>query len=120
MLLHFGAVDWEADIWVNGVKVGQHTGGYTPFSFDITPALSSGSNTLEVKVWDPTDDGYQPRGKQVNKPQGIWYTPVTGIWQTVWLEPVPEHYRKLKDNSRYRQNILMVEALTVVVRSPVG
>ena len=113
VLLHFGAVDWEADIWVNGVKVGQHTGGYTPFSFDITPALSSGSNTLEVKVWDPTDDGYQPRGKQVNKPQGIWYTPVTGIWQTVWLEPVPETYiENLRITPDIDKNILMVEALT--------
>ncbi|MGI6573075.1 MAG: glycoside hydrolase family 2 protein [Fermentimonas sp.] len=113
VLLHFGAVDWKADVWVNGVKVGQHTGGYTPFSFDITPALSSGSNTLEVKVWDPTDEGYQPRGKQVNKPQGIWYTPVTGIWQTVWLEPVPETYiENLKITPDIDKNILMVEALT--------
>ena len=92
ILLHFGAVDWRADVWVNGVKVGQHTGGYTPFSFDITPALVNGSNTLVVKVWDSTDEGFQPRGKQVNNPHGIWYTPVTGIWQTVWLEPVPEKY----------------------------
>ena len=92
ILLHFGAVDWKADVWVNDMKVGQHTGGYTPFSFDITPALKSGRNSLVVKVWDPTDQGYQPRGKQVNKPEGIWYTPVTGIWQTVWLEPVPEKY----------------------------
>ncbi len=92
VLLHFGAVDWKADVWVNNVKVGQHTGGYTPFSFDITPALAKGKNTLTVKVWDPTDQGFQPRGKQVNKPEGIWYTPVSGIWQTVWLEPVPEQY----------------------------
>ena len=92
ILLHFGAVDWKADVWVNDIKVGQHTGGYTPFSFDITSALKSGSNKLVVKVWDPTNDGYQPRGKQVNRPEGIWYTSVTGIWQTVWLEPVPEKY----------------------------
>lgn len=93
ILLHFGAVDWKADVWVNDVKVGQHTGGYTPFSFDITPALNKlSANKLVVKVWDPTDDGFQPRGKQVNKPQGIWYTPVSGIWQTVWIEPVPERY----------------------------
>ena len=92
VLLHFGAVDWKADVWVNNVKVGQHTGGYTPFSFDITPALAKGKNTLTVRVWDPTDQGFQPRGKQVNKPEGIWYTPVSGIWQTVWLEPVPEKY----------------------------
>ncbi|MCD8288866.1 MAG: beta-galactosidase [Prevotella sp.] len=89
VLLHFGAVDWKADVWVNGVKVGVHTGGYTPFTFDITAALSAkGSNRLTVKVWDPTDKGTQPRGKQVSDPGGIWYTPVTGIWQTVWMEPV--------------------------------
>jgi beta-galactosidase/beta-glucuronidase len=88
VLLHFGAVDWKADIWVNDIKVGSHTGGYAPFSFDITPFLVQGSQTLMVKVWDPTSNGQQPRGKQVNEPEGIWYTPVTGIWQTVWLEPV--------------------------------
>lgn len=90
VLLHFGAVDWKADVWVNGVRVGGHTGGFTPFSFDITDALQAKENTLTVKVWDPTDKGYQPRGKQVCEPNGIWYTPVTGIWQTVWMEPVRE------------------------------
>lgn len=90
ILLHFGAVDFRTDVWVNGVKVGSHTGGYTPFSFDITPWLDkTGKQRLEVLVWDPTDDGVQAIGKQRNKPEGIWYTPVTGIWQTVWLEPVP-------------------------------
>lgn len=93
ILLHFGAVDWQADVWVNNVKVGTHQGGFTPFSFDITAFLSKEKNqTLVVKVWDPTDRGYQPRGKQVNRPEGIWYTPVTGIWQTVWLEPVETAY----------------------------
>lgn len=92
ILLHFGAVDWKADVWVNNIKVGQHTGGFTPFSFDITAALQKGKNDLRVKVWDPTDKGTQPRGKQVSKPSGIWYTPVSGIWQTVWLEPVRGHY----------------------------
>lgn len=92
IMLHFGAVDWKTDVWVNNVKVGQHTGGFTPFTFDITPALAKGENTLTVKVWDPTDAGYQPRGKQVNRPEGIWYTPVSGIWQTVWLEPVASHH----------------------------
>ncbi|WP_455497100.1 glycoside hydrolase family 2 protein [Coprobacter sp.] len=93
ILLHFGAVDWKTDIWVNDIKVGSHTGGFTPFSFDITAALSTkGNNKLIVKVWDPTDDGYQPRGKQVKNPGGIYYTPVTGIWQTVWLEPVSVRY----------------------------
>ena len=92
VLLHFGAVDWQADVWVNNVKVGTHTGGYTPFCFDITSALKSGSNSLEVRVLDSTDAGFQPRGKQVSKPEGIWYTPVSGIWQTVWLEPVADTY----------------------------
>lgn len=88
ILLHFGAVDWLAEVWVNGVKVGSHSGGYAPFSFDVTDALQSGGNTVMLRVWDPTNRGKQPRGKQTQKPSGIWYTQVTGIWQTVWLEPV--------------------------------
>lgn len=88
ILLHFGAVDWKADVFINDIKIGSHTGGYTPFQFDITPYLTSGQQKLVVKVWDPTDESFQPRGKQVKKPEGIWYTPVSGIWQTVWLEPV--------------------------------
>lgn len=92
VLLHFGAVDWMADVWVNGIKVGSHTGGYVPFSFDITQALNGKDNELVVRVWDPTDDSYIPHGKQVNNPRGIFYTAVTGIWQTVWIEPVPESY----------------------------
>lgn len=98
VLLHFGAVDWKTDVWVNDVLVGSHTGGFTPFSFDITDALAkSGNNTLTVRVWDPTDKSYQPRGKQVSEPSGIWYTPVSGIWQTVWMEPVADaHIASLK------------------------
>lgn len=92
VLLHFGAVDWKADVWVNDVKIGQHTGGFTAFSFDITAALTGGENKLVVKVWDPTSNGEQPRGKQAYNPGGIFYTPVSGIWQTVWLEPVAEHF----------------------------
>ena len=92
VLLHFGAVDWKAEVFVNNIKIGTHKGGYTPFSFDITPYLTQGGQKLVVKVWDPTNDGYQPRGKQVNKPEGIWYTPVSGIWQTVWLEPVAKKH----------------------------
>jgi len=88
LLLHFGAVDWKAEIWLNDVKIGSHTGGFTPFSFNITPFLSKSDQKLTVKVWDPTSDGPQPRGKQVKNPEGIYYTPVTGIWQTVWLEPI--------------------------------
>jgi hypothetical protein len=95
VLLHFGAVDWDTAVWVNGKEVGNHKGGYDPFTFDITDALKeSGTQEIAVSVWDPTNDGTQPRGKQVNRPGGIWYTAVTGIWQTVWLEPVPETYIK--------------------------
>ncbi len=91
VLLHFGAVDWQAIVWVNGFQMGMHRGGYTPFSFDITDALTdAGEQEIVVDVWDPSDAGTQPRGKQVREPEGIWYTAVTGIWQTVWLEPVPE------------------------------
>jgi hypothetical protein len=91
VLLHFGAVDWEATVWVNRRELGKHRGGYDPFSFDITDALKKdGEQELIVGVYDPTDGGTQPRGKQVRKPGGIYYTPTTGIWQTVWLEPVPE------------------------------
>jgi hypothetical protein len=93
LLLHFGAVDWRAEVWVNGTSVGKHEGGYDPFTFDITPALKGkGPEELVVAVWDPSDSGPQPRGKQLLNPNGIWYTAVSGIWQTVWLEPVPEHY----------------------------
>ncbi|NQT83464.1 glycoside hydrolase family 2, partial [bacterium] len=89
VLLHFGAVDWESTVWVNGKELGMHRGGYDPFTFEITKALKgSGEQEIVVAAWDPTNRGYQPRGKQVNKPGGIWYTPTTGIWQTVWLEPV--------------------------------
>lgn len=93
ILLHFGAVDWKTDVWINNIKIGSHQGGYTGFSFDIT-ALVSGNAEQEVvvRVWDPTDKGWQPRGKQVTRPGGIWYTAVTGIWQTVWLEPVTESH----------------------------
>jgi beta-galactosidase/beta-glucuronidase len=93
VLLHFGAVDWEAEVWVNDVSVGKHQGGFDSFSFDITPHLAkSKTQRIRVRVWDPSDSGPQPRGKQVKEPRGIWYTPVTGIWQTVWLETVPESY----------------------------
>ncbi len=95
VLLHFGAVDWEAIVWVNGEELGTHRGGYDPFTFDITDALKdSGEQEIVLAVWDPTDAGSQPRGKQVRKPNGIWYTAVTGIWQTVWLEPVNSVYIK--------------------------
>jgi len=89
VLLHFGAVDWETTVSVNGKEVGKHSGGYDGFSCDITEAMhAKGENEIVVSVWDPTDAGPQPRGKQVRKPGGIWYTPTSGIWQTVWLEPL--------------------------------
>lgn len=98
VLLNFGAVDWMADVFVNDVLIGSHKGGYTPFSLNVTPYLNGkGEQKLVVRVWDPSDKGYQPRGKQVSNPEGIWYTPVTGIWQTVWLEPVAAaHVKSIK------------------------
>ncbi len=93
MILNFGAVDWEAEVWVNDTQVGKHQGGFDGFSFDITDQLVKGkSQKIRVRVWDPSDSGPQPRGKQVKDPKSIWYTPVTGIWQTVWLETVPESF----------------------------
>lgn len=93
LLLHFEAVDWEAEVYVNHQKVGIHQGGYDPFVIDITDALiGSGPQELMVAVWDPTSEGTQPRGKQATNPQAIWYTPVSGIWQSVWLEPVKQQY----------------------------
>ncbi len=91
VLVNFGAVDWETDVYVNGTKVGSHRGGFDPFTFDVTDALKAGAGDQElvVAVRDPTDEGQQPRGKQVRRPRSIFYTEVTGIWQTVWLETVP-------------------------------
>ena len=89
VILHFGAVDWETMVLINGKIVGMHKGGYDAFSFDITDYLNKGKEQeIIVRVWDPVDQSTQPRGKQVSKPGGIWYTSVTGIWQTVWMEPV--------------------------------
>ncbi|MDH6534257.1 beta-galactosidase [Parabacteroides sp. 52] len=98
IMLHFGAVDWKADVFVNDILIGSHKGGFTPFSFNITPYLTGKNNQkLVVRVWDPSEKGYQPRGKQTSRPEGIWYTSVTGIWQTVWLEPVAtEHITAIK------------------------
>ncbi len=91
--LNFGAVDWDATVFVNNKQVGRHKGGYDSFSFDITDALNeNGMQEIVVSVWDPSDKGLQPRGKQVAEPHGIWYTSVTGIWQTVWIEPVNNAY----------------------------
>ena len=92
VLLHFDAVDWKSEVWLNGKRLGEHTGGYTAFTYDITPYLVNGKQELVVKVLDGTDNGEQPRGKQVSRPGGIWYTAVTGIWQSVWIEPVADAY----------------------------
>jgi beta-galactosidase/beta-glucuronidase len=92
-MLNFDAVDWQADVYVNDIHVGTHRGGYTAFSIDITPYLvGKGSQKLVVRVFDPTNKGYQPVGKQTLTPHSIWYTAVSGIWQTVWLEPVAENH----------------------------
>ena len=97
VLLHFGAVDWKCKVYVNGSLAGGHTGGYSPFSFEITKLLKTGENELVVRVCDPTDTGWQQRGKQVLKTHGFWYTATSGIWQTVWLEPVESYFiQKIK------------------------
>lgn len=92
LMLNFEAVDWRADVFVNDILVGTHTGGYTHFSFDVTPYVNGGTNTLVLKVLDATDNDLQPRGKQVSNPKGIWYTAVSGIWQSVWMEPVSKSH----------------------------
>ena len=109
IMLNFGAVDYESEVYVNGQSVGVHHGGYGAFVYDVTPYLKgSGPQELIVRVFDPTIEGGQPRGKQTTKPGGIMYTPTTGIWQTVWLEPVsPVSVQSLKivpdiDNRRVR------------------
>jgi beta-galactosidase/beta-glucuronidase len=113
IILHFGAVDWKAEVYINDIKVGSHTGGYTPFRFDITPFLTSGEQTLVVKVWDPTDHSFQPRGKQVSQPANIVYTAVSGIWQTVWLEPVDErHIASLTIQPDIDRELLSVKVTT--------
>lgn len=113
VMLNFGAVDWECTVWVNGIKVGKHNGGFTPFGLNITDALAKkGANELVVKVWDPGSKGTQPRGKQHDEPHGIWYTPVTGIWQTVWLEPVAKtHIASLRTLPNIDYNTLTVTAV---------
>ncbi|SEK95552.1 Glycosyl hydrolases family 2 [Paenibacillus sp. cl141a] len=94
ILLHFGAVDYETEVWVNGVSVGTHRGGYTPFGFDITSHVNPGGNIVTVCAEDDVRSGRQPRGKQSGRfhSHGCDYTRTTGIWQTVWLEQVPQAY----------------------------
>lgn len=118
VLLNFGAVDWEAKVFVNGQEVGTHQGGYDGFSFDITGALKpKGEQEIVVAVWDPTDYGPRPRGKQVRNPHGIWYTPTSGIWQTVWLEPVaPAHIARLRIVPDLDQSAVIIGGDVVGVR----
>jgi len=114
IILNFGAVDWMADVYINDILIGSHQGGYTPFQFNITPYLkSSGQQKIVVRVWDPCDESFQPRGKQVSKPGGIFYTSVTGIWQTVWLEPVSaNHVTSVKTIPNIDKNTVEVTVST--------
>lgn len=121
VLLHFGAVDWRCYIYVNGQLAGTHDGGSVPFALDITSFLKeSGTQELQVAVWDPTDGG-QPNGKQSVSPSGIWYTPNSGIWQTVWLEPVsPTHIESYEpipdiDNSNVSIKVKTSASCTVTL-----
>lgn len=107
IILHFGAIDWRSVVFINKIKVKEHMGGYTGFSVDVTPYVKKGNNELVVQVVDPTDEGDQPRGKQVNKPGGIYYTSVTGIWQTVWYEIVPESYIKSYETETHSNKVVL-------------
>lgn len=114
-LLNFEAVDYQATVWVNGKEVGNHSGGNLPISFDVTKALQPGSNTLLVRVTDATDTAWQLHGKQLLKPHGCFYTAVSGIWQTVWLEEVPElHIRNLKITPKIDGSV----ALSIDIEGP--
>ena len=97
VLLNFAGVDWQCKVFINKTLVGTHSGGYCTFSLDITDALVEGENTLNVLVYDPTDAGWQQRGKQIIKPKGFWYTSTSGIWKPVWLEAVEyDHITKFR------------------------
>lgn len=109
LLLHFGAVDQCCTVWVNGRKAGSHTGGYLPFALDVTELIEGDAFTLELRVTDPTDTGSLSRGKQRLKNTGIWYTPQSGIWQTVWMECVPENYlRSLRITPKPEENAVHI------------
>ena len=116
VLLHFGAVDYDARVWINGTEVGRHKGGYTSFTFDITAYVQAGANDIAVYAEDDLRSGKQPHGKQsgLYYSHGCEYTRTTGIWQTVWLEFVPENYVK---KARFFPNVeagtITIEAVTV-------
>ena len=107
-------------IYINDAKVGEHSGGYTPFSFNITQYLIEGKNKILLKVSDPTNKGYQPVGKQTLNPGSIWYTSISGIWQTVWLEPLYDHYIKTIEinNDFDNKEIKLTFKLNVDVKLP--
>ena len=117
LLLHFGAVDWEARVFLNGRDLGSHRGGYDAFTFDITPALKgSGPQDLAVSAWDPSDSSWQLHGKQALHPAGCSYTACSGIWQTVWIEPVPAaHLERLAIVADVEAGVLRI---TVMGRIP--
>ena len=108
--LHFGAVDFSCEVWVNGQEVGEHWGGFLPFSFDITRYLVEGENELVLACVDATEAEMHQKGKQRLEPGGIWYTSISGIWQTVWLEVLPkQHIRNLKLTPNLDASNLLVE-----------
>lgn len=119
VILHFGAVDWLSDVYVNGQKVGTHTGGYAPFEFDITKYLRKGSKqSLQVRVLDATQNEFQPRGKQSLVRNGCWYSPMSGIWQSVWVENVPtSHIRSTFATTSLKDSTLCFEINTASCKS---
>ncbi len=125
IILHLDAVDWQATVYVNGQNVGVHRGGYDPFSYDITSYLTSGTNELIIQVYSPEDAGGQPRGKQTLYPGGIMYTSSSGIWQSVWLEPVDAagvntlHIVPDVDNSQVRLTVNTYATAGVTVAATV-
>ena len=118
VLLHAGAIDQDAVVFINDKEVAHHIGGYASFSADITDVAKKGSNTIRIEVIDNTNDGYMATGKQVRNPRGIWYTPVSGIWQTIWLEPVPANY--IKDLMIIPDIDASKLAVTVIPNTPEG
>ncbi|MGF6850213.1 hypothetical protein QFZ51_005448 [Chitinophaga sp. W3I9] len=118
LILNFGAIDWQATIYVNNAEVATHTNGYEEFSIDITKYLQAGNNELLVKTYDPTDQGPNPHGKQVLNPMNIYYTSSSGIWQTVWLEKVAEtHVKKIKMTPDIDKGILSIQINTIDAHS---
>ena len=120
IIIHFNAVDWICELYINDNKIGEHSGGYSEFSFDITKNIKEGKNKILLKVFDPSDKGYQAVGKQTLNPNVIWYTSISGIWQTVWLEPVNEIYiQKLEINNDYDKKEIKINVkLNLDVKLP--